>query len=438
MNKRFLVYTEAVVLVVIVIGSVVWFADSNRPPSGTAGQKQRNSSALSADGGADPSPSPPVASGGTNAASLVTKAAPSVDNTTGKAVLQGMFKILGLKPMAPPKQYLQEAIATRDNVKISRAFHDMVYAGSPPGEVISALKDVLGDSNPFVRYLAAEYLFIVGDQSGYDTLLALVQANMPINGIGVDVRIEAAETLAQFRQTNAAQAICDLYQQTKSGVLISALATLGSPQAAELTEARGYFTNPSALIFYGKTGASEFIPRITSTYNGTQDPDVKAAAAWALATMTGDESAMSYLVQAVQTGLNNPSQASSVSLRDVVSYLGSIQTPEAKQTLEAALSSSNPQVVQVAALNLIFNQGGSEKVNHMVASELTGPPNPLGLDMALNLAPQMINDPEVQAAGQFFSQHDGLGAWERATVARRNWSTYNWMSEIYIAKPNKK
>jgi hypothetical protein len=105
--------------------------------------------------------------------------------------------------------------------------------------------------------------------------------------------------------------------------------------------------------------------------------------------------------------------------------------------LEAALSSNDPGVVQIAALNLVFNQGGSDKVNQMVAAELTGPPNPLGLDMALNLAPQLLSDPQVQAAGQAFSQHDGSGAWQRATVDRANWSTYNWMSGVYITKPNK-
>ena len=102
--------------------------------------------------------------------------------------------------MAPPKEYLQAAVSTGDNVKIARAFNDMVYAGWPPDQVIAALKDFLDNSNPFVRYLAGQYLFVVGDQSGYDALLALVQSNTPINGIGPDVRIQAAETLAQFRK----------------------------------------------------------------------------------------------------------------------------------------------------------------------------------------------------------------------------------------------
>ena len=336
-------------------------------------------------------------------------------------------------------KYLHDEIASGDKGRILRAFHDAVYMQYwPKSDVIPVLKGYLNDSDPFVRYLAAQDFFIMGDNEGYSTLLGLVQSNAPLEGLeGTgDLRVQAATILAQFRQTDASQAIYNLYQQTKSGDLIAALATLGSPQAATLTEARGYFSDASSLAFYGQAGATQFIPQITSTFNSTQNLDVKAAAAWALATMTNDSNAIGYLVQQAQAGLSNPNQPG-VNEEALISYLGSIQTPAAKQTLEAALGSTDPAVVQTAAVNLVFNQGGSEKVNQMVAAQLTGPPNLLGADMALNLAPQLLNDPQVQAAGQYFSQHDGSGAWQRATVDRANWSTYNWMSGLYIAKPSK-
>jgi len=242
---------------------VVWLAGSSQP-SGTNGQQGKTSSSSSANGGTAPSTNAlSSASQNQHIAPGMTNAAP-IDNATAQKILQEMMKQKGLKAMAPPKEYLQAAVATGDNVKIARAFNDMVYAGWPPDQVIAALKDFLDNSNPFVRYLAGQYLFVVGDQSGYDTLLALVQSNTPIDGIGPDVRIQAAETLAQFRQTGAAQAISNLYQQTKSGDLISALATLGSPQAAALTEARGYFSDASSLAFYGQSRATQFVPQINS------------------------------------------------------------------------------------------------------------------------------------------------------------------------------
>ncbi len=427
MNKQNLSYgLLAIALTVIIVGGAAWLTDGfsrieeargtrNVLPSNTL--VPTNASALA---------SQHIAPGMTNAA--------PADPATVRKVLQELMRQKGLKAMAPPREYLQAAVATDDNAKIARAFNDMVYAGWPSDQVVAALRDFLDSSNQFVRYLAGKYLFVVGDQSGYDTLLALVQSNTPINGTGEDARIQAAEALAQFRQIGAAPAIAALYQQTKNGDLISALATLGSPQAAELTEARGYFSDASSLAFYGQAGATQFIPQIASTFNNTQNPAVKEAAAWALATMTGDAGATNYLIQTAQAGLNNPSQMGSGDEKNVISYIGSIQSPAAKQTLEAALNSSDPGVVQVAALNLVFNQGGADQVNQMVAAELTGTTTPLGLDMALNLASQLLADPKIQAAGQTFSQQDGSGAWQRATVTRADWSTYNWMSGIYISK----
>jgi hypothetical protein len=244
------------------------------------------------------------------------------------------------------------------------------------------------------------------------------------------------ESVAQFRQYGATQSIYELYQKTKNGNLIADLVTLGSPQGAAATEERGYFSDAASLEFYGQAAARQFLPQINSTFYNTQNPDVKAAAAWDLATMTGNQDAISYLAQQAQLGLNNPAQAGSLNVRNAVKYLGSITTSQAKQALEAALGSADSMVVQTAAVNLVLNQGGSDKVNQMVAAELTGPPNPLGADMALNLAPQLLNDPRVQAAGQTFSRQDGSGAWRRYTVNRANWPVYSWV-DSYVMKLNK-
>jgi hypothetical protein len=87
-------------------------------------------------------------------------------------------------------------------------------------------------------------------------------------------------------------------------------------------------------------------------------------------------------------------------------------------------------------VNLIFNQGGSEKVNQIVAAELTGPPNALGVDMALTLASKLLDDPQVEAAGYSFAKHDGSGAWERYAVERASWPIYSWI-DSYVVKLNK-
>ena len=46
-----------------------------------------------------------------------------------------------------------------------------------------------------------------------------------------------------------------------------------------------------------------------------------------------------------------------------VRYLGSLKEPGVKETLELALTSPNQQVVTYALVNLVFNQGGSQKAH---------------------------------------------------------------------------
>jgi HEAT repeat protein len=53
--------------------------------------------------------------------------------------------------------------------------------------VIPVVKMFLNDPNPYVRYNAANDLFIVGETDGYATLLALVEASNRIEGIENDV-----------------------------------------------------------------------------------------------------------------------------------------------------------------------------------------------------------------------------------------------------------
>jgi HEAT repeat protein len=338
------------------------------------------------------------------------------------------------------KKYLQEEVASGDKGRILRAFHDVIYSRSwRMSEAIPALKALLSDPDPYVRLNAANDLFIVGDQSGYDTLLALVQAQDPIHGLegGWDVRIQAARTLAQFRQNDAIQAIYDLYQRTKNGGLIQPLTDLNASESADIVQSKGFFTDESALKYYGQAGVTQFIPQITSTFYNTTKPDVKAAAAWALANMTSDQNAINYLVQTAQADLNDPGQTGSLNERAVILYLGTIQTSTAKQTLEAALTSTDPAVVQTAIVNLIYNQGGSDEAVQVIADQLNDSAHAtLPWDFTLNMATQLIDNPQIQAAGQVFSKTDATGDWQLYIMERKNWSIHNWING-YLVKLNK-
>ena len=346
-----------------------------------------------------------------------------------------MMKKMGVKNMPPVENYLRDEIASGDKARMLRAFDDLVYHQYwDKNDVVAALKTLLNDPLPFVRYLAGRDFLIMGDNEGYTALLGLVQSNTPLDGLSQDVRIDAANILAQFRQTNAITAIADLYKNTPNVQLSQDLANLGAQVPGEPQMA--YVASDLAITQYAKARATQFLPKITSTFYKTQNNDVKAAAAWALATMSNNQDAISYLIQQAQIGSSDPALAGSQEVRNAIRYLGTIQTPQAKQTLEAALGSTDSLVVQTAAANLVINQGGSDKVNQLVASELRGPPNSLGADMALNLAPLLLKDPQVQAAGKAFTQHDGSGAWYRATVIQGTWPVYNWI-DSYVVKLNK-
>ena len=412
--------------VILVLGCLLW----SSYPATTGGVKQN----------------PPAQTAQTNSSASTTKPKVKLDNLSDSQKAEGakelnfLFNKLanGSEEIHPASKYLQKAIDTGDKSKILQAFTRLYWSRLwPMSEVIPTLKGFLNNQDPFVRYLAAETLFKVGDQSGYSTLLALVQSSDPIEGIGQDVRIQAAEDLAQFGQTDATQAIYNLYQQTNSGDLIRALTTLQASEAASIVQSKGFFAVPSAMHYYGQAGVQQFVPQITSTFYNTQQPDLKVAAAWALATLTGDQNAISYLVQEAQAGLNNPSQVNDLTERSAIEYLGTIQTPAAKQTLESALSSSDPTIVQTAIVNLIYNQGGSDKAVQIIANQLDNPTQAtLPWDFTLNVAAQLTSNPTIQSAGQVFSKTDATGQWQTYTVERQSWPVSNWIGG-YVVKLNK-
>ncbi len=426
MKSRNVYFPLIAVVVIIALGCWLWFM--KRATSGSVGQNTQ------------------VQPGKTDSLTATTKANANADDlsTTQKLeAIQGLNLALkklasGSEDIHPASKYLRRVIDTHDYSEIRQAFIRLYWSRLwKMNEIIPTLKGFLSDPDPFVRYLAGETLLKVGDQSGSSTLLALVQSPNPVIEDGQDIRIQAANTLAQFRQTDASQAIYALYQQTKNGELVAALQKLIPDQVGTLITLKDYYNDPLAIQDYGLENKQQFLPQITSTFQNSSKPDVKAAAAWALATMTGDQNAINYLVQTAQAGLSGSSQSGTVDEKAIITYLGTIQTPAAKQTLEAALDSndSDPSVVRIAAVNLIFNQGGSGKVNQMVASELTGSLNSLGTDLALNLANQLISDSSIQTAGEKYSQTDVTGNWQTYTVERKNWPIYNWIDN-YVIKLN--
>jgi HEAT repeat protein len=337
-----------------------------------------------------------------------------------------------------PVWELRLAVASGNTVTISRAFGDAEGSRAwKMKEAIPTMQSYLSNTNPVVRYLAAGTLYTFGDQSGYSTLLGLVQSPVPVLGVGQDLKIQAATTLAKYRQTNATEAIFALYQQTKDRKLIEALQKLALDQVGTLIPPKEYYNEPLAIRDYGLENDRQFLPQITAAFQSSPKPEVKAAAAYALASMTGDQNAIDYLLQQSKIGLSDSDQSGYVDERAIAMYLGTIQTPAAKQALEAVLDSKSrdPSAVRIAAVNLIFNQGGSSKVNQMVVNELTGSLNPLGADLAVLLANQLTNDSQVQLAAKNFAERDKTALFGSNTGETVNWPIYTWIDD-YVIKLN--
>lgn len=348
------------------------------------------------------------------------------------------LKRAGAKRIPPIAQQLQEAVKSGGHAEIARAFHEAIYDSfSKRSEAISAIEPFLADSDPFVRYSAGQALLTVGDLDGVPALLKLVQANSTIDEEGMDLRVQAAELLGQYRVADSAADIAKLYSETKNGDLLSALSKLGVAAAEE--KSFPFAGGDPAISEYAMIGETRFLPKMQSLFASTTNPELKNATAWSLAKLTGDQTYITYLAQAAQAAIDaRPkgemrSDPSSHALRD----LGSIESPVAVNTLQQALQSQNPVAVQYAVVNLIFNQSTNlEAATQVVLRELDGSQHMLGTDLMLNIAIK-LDDPRIAAAGKAFDQRSGDNSWRLYSTQRRQWPIFNWI-DSYVTTMNRK
>lgn len=354
------------------------------------------------------------------------------------ALKQGL-KDHGIQEGSPISVRLQSAVATKNHAEILRAFNDAIYSRDAKlSEVLPAIRSYLADSSPFVRLTAAKTLLTAGDRSGVDTLIDLVKAPEAIADEKSDLRLEAASTLAHFRETSAADGIFQLYKDTSGSGLLSALATLGDSRLISELQGKGFVANKYSILRYGILQGPDFSAQLESVFNQHSDLEMKSATAWALARM-GKQDYANYLVQIAQTSLDSGAKARSKMDpgTEAIKYLGSVDSANARQVLENALDSSNAVAVRYAAVNLLMNQTvPSDKARQLVLNELRGQENRLGQDLTLNLAVNMA-DSEIAAAGEAFQQRAGDHSWQYA-VARKSWPIYNWIDSYVVAlRPSK-
>lgn len=350
--------------------------------------------------------------------------------TSLEAIVEGL-KQMGLKQAPPIAKSLKEAIATGDPGTMRRAFHEAIYGRfAKMSEAIPVIAPYLDSSEPYVQYLAAEALLRVGEKSGVETLLKMVQSDEAIPQGARDLRFAAAAALGTFDITEAAAGIRDLYSRTKHGELLMSLASLG----IQANEASSWPYVPGSLAIenYAKVGSTRFAPQIASTFEQSNDPTIKNAAAWALARMTGKDLYVDYLIEVARQVIESEEEESNRASTEALRYLGSIQSPKAVSILEDALKSQNPIAVRYATVNLLFNQpGGSKKARQLVVRELKASPRTLGTDLVMQIASKSGN-PEIHAAAKSYARRTANDRWRYWGVERSTWPVQNWINDYVV------
>ena len=340
-----------------------------------------------------------------------------------------------------PKLELRAAVASGDPINIRRAFDKAIYCSGQmeseqhdwmTREAIPTMQGYLSSSSPVARLYAAKALYMFGDSSGYPALLDLINSNPPL-----EESITAAELMAQYRQLAAASSISELYSRVgdsqQKGQLLKALVLISPSAVAALVPEASY--HPMAYKYYAFENYDSFLPQITNDFRTSPNPEIKTAAAWALALMVKDTDALDYLVNTAQAMLNQ--KHSPFEMRDMVKYLGSVQDARMKPLLERALDSDDSTVVQCAIINLLYNQGGSEKAKAVLADALHLKRMNLPWDFVLQVAAQFKDDPQIKEAGERFAKTDVMESWQLWTEDRQNWPIYNWIDD-YVIKLNAK
>jgi hypothetical protein len=160
----------------------------------------------------------------------------------------------------------------------------------------------------------------------------------------------------------------------------------------------------------------------------------KIDAAWAMLRAGEGEPYYSYLMDFAKAEISgqqpwngygkNPYEYS-------LKILASIKSPEIKAMLEGALDSNNTPAVEIAIVNLIFNQGSSDKVKQLILNELNEKTSRLDdWDFIMKIA-VLLNDPQINAAGEAFEQRQEQASWSYYED-RKNWSVYTWIDDYVV------
>ncbi|NBO66258.1 MAG: HEAT repeat domain-containing protein [Acidobacteria bacterium] len=231
---------------------------------------------------------------------------------------------------------MDSAVSSGDHGEISRAFHAATYdKRSGLESTRRSLKRYLEHTDPVVRFLAAKYLYVLGDDSGYDALIDMIQSGDDIALHKRDLRLWAIDLLQQYREKRATPAIYRFFTQTKSIDAFNALLRLAGKNApvdplSAYPDARPYpATTVFSLALKNPLLATELA---SATFEDPKCPDTYAEqsrqiAAWALLRAGAGEPYLSYLrgqADKAIAGDRPPAGKDTNQYREALEYLASV------------------------------------------------------------------------------------------------------------------
>jgi hypothetical protein len=340
------------------------------------------------------------------------------------------------------KDFLQLGINTGNQQEMDRRFKKVCFSGAwKMSEVVATLEDFLKQPTAIVSFLTARSLIVVGDEKeGFDPLYLLVQAKDPIPGVTTDLRVEAADVLVKYRQSKGATAIGSLYQSIGD---INRLRTLYHvfPQRMieKLYEDSLDEQTTAAVLRTGITHHRDYPTQgiILKLWGTTSDPKMKASCAIAsvLLHLDSEPEAVKLIDDTARSWLFQPGKFDVKIERTLLKVLGNCGGPDSKQTLEDALDSQDPEIVQIAIVNLLFNRGGSDKAVQIIIHELSEPEKAkLPRNFTVTIASQLLDqNPLISLAGNKFAVTYPM-EWTTA-VDRKEWPIYGWI-DSYVLEVN--
>lgn len=292
---------------------------------------------------------------------------------------------------------MDSAVSSGDHGEISRVFHAATYNKRFGLESTRrSLKKYLEHSDPVVRFLAAKYLYVLGDASGYDALIDIIRSGDDVALHKRDLRLWAIDLLRHYRDGRGAPEIYRFFTETRSIDAFNALLRLEGSDApvdplSAYPDARPY---PSTTVFSLALKDPHLATDLASaTFENPKCPDTYAEqsrqiAAWALLRAGAGEPYFSYLRDQAEKAISGerpPTGNDSNQYRKAFEYLASVNGKPVRDLLVRALESSDDRVVQVALVNLIFNQNDLAAARSRLISELEQRTINLGSEFTLQL-----------------------------------------------------